>query len=108
MRIVQYFSSNPKAAPIELVFPTIYNYFSKVQVVQSIPTKDEQSVGTALNVKYFVKDYISTAAKYSSSEVEKILLLLYEYNLRNIGVNDPGTEDGELLKEMVVKMMAPL
>jgi DNA polymerase III subunit delta len=109
LRIVQYFGSNPKAAPIELIFPTLYNYFSKVQVVYTLPSKDENSVNSVLGGRnYFWKEYVSTTTKYAYPEIEKILLLLYEYNLRNLGVNDVGTDDAELLKEMVVKMMAPL
>lgn len=109
LRIVQYFASNPKAAPIELIFPTLYNYFSKVQVVYTLASKDEQSVANVLGVRnYFWKDYVSTTTKYAYPEIEKILLLLYEYNLRNLGINDIGTDDAELLKEMVVKMITPL
>jgi DNA polymerase-3 subunit delta len=109
VRIVQYFGNNPKAAPLPLVFPSLYNFFSKVQVVYSVASRDEKSVAAALGVHaYFVKDYISTSTKFSSSEIEKLLLLLYEYNLRNLGVNDGGTDDAELLKEMIVKMIAPL
>lgn len=109
MRIVQYFGSNPKAAPLQLVFPSLYNFFSKVLVVYSVPSKDEKTIASALGVNaWFVKDYISTATRFSFQEIEKLLLLLYEYNLRNLGVNDAGTEDAELLKEMVVKMIAPL
>ncbi|RZK12563.1 MAG: DNA polymerase III subunit delta [Flavobacterium sp.] len=109
IRIVQYFGSNPKAAPLQLVFPSLYNFFSKVQVVYSVPSKDEKTVASAIGVNaWFVKDYISTSTKFSYPEIEKVLLLLYEYNLRNLGVNDGGTEDAELLKEMVVKMIAPL
>ena len=73
-----------------------------------MPNKDEQSVGAAIGVKFFVKEYISTATRYSYPEVEKILLLLYEYNLRNVGINDAGTDDAGLLKEMMVKIIAPL
>lgn len=108
IRIVNYFSANPKAGPIELILPTLYNFFSKVQIVHTSPSKDEQSIAAALGVKFFVKEYITTSARYTYQEIEKILLLLYEYNLRNLGVNDIGTDDGELLKEMVVKMIAPL
>ena len=109
VRIVQYFESNPKAAPLQLVFPSLYNFFSKVQVVYTVSSKDEKTVAASIGVNaWFVKDYMSTATKFSYQEIEKILLLLYEYNLRNLGVNDAGTEDAELLKEMVVKMIAPL
>jgi DNA polymerase III subunit delta len=107
VRIIQYFGANPKAAPLQLIFPALYNFFSKVLMVYSVPARDEKSVGAAIGVHaFFVKDYMQTAMKFSHHEIEKVLLLLHEYNLRNIGVNDAGTEDADLLKEMVVKMIA--
>lgn len=107
IRIVQYFGSNPKAAPLQLVFPSLYNFFSKVQVIYSVSSKDEKAVAAALGVNaWFVKDYIITSSRFKPGEIEKLLLLLYEYNLRNLGVNDAGTDDAGLLKEMVVKMIA--
>jgi len=107
VRIIQYFAANPKAAPLQLVFPSLYNFFSKVLMVYSIPSRDEKTVASAIGVhSFFVRDYIQTAIKFSHPEMEKLLLLLYEYNLRNIGINDAGTDDKDLLKEMVVKMIA--
>jgi DNA polymerase-3 subunit delta len=107
IRIIQYFESNPKAAPIQLIFPSLYNYFSKVQMIYSVPTRDEKSVAAAIGVNaWFVKDYLQTAMKYSSQEIEKILLLLHQYNLKGIGINDIGSTDAMLLKEMTVKMIA--
>jgi DNA polymerase-3 subunit delta len=107
VRIIQYFAANPKAAPLQLIFPSLYNFFSKVMMIYGVPGRDEKSVGAAIGVHaFFVKDYMQAAAKFNHHEVEKVLLLLYEYNLRNIGVNDAGTEDADLLKEMVVKMIA--
>ena len=109
IRIVQYFGANPKAAPFPLILPSLYNFFSKVQVVYTVSSKDEKAIASAIGINnYFVKDYISTSTKFSYPEIEKLLLLLYEYNLRNVGINDGGTDDAELLKEMVVKMIAPL
>jgi len=106
MRIIQYFESNPKAAPLPLVFPALYNYFSKVQMVYTANVRDEKMLATAIGVSpWFVKDYITTASRFSAAEVEDIILLLHRYNLRSIGINDPGTEDSQLLKEMVIKMI---
>jgi len=107
VRIIQYFGANPKAAPLQLIFPSLYNFFSKVLMVYSVGARDEKTVAAAIGVHpFFVKDYIQTAMKFGHHEIEKVLLLLYEYNLRNIGINDAGTEDADLLKEMVVKMIA--
>lgn len=107
VRIIQYFDSNPKAAPIQLIFPSLYNFFSKVQMIYSVSSRDEKSVAAAIGVHpYFVRDYLQTAMKFSSREVEKVLLLLHQYNLKGIGVNDIGSSDAMLLKEMTVKMIA--
>ena len=107
IRIIQYFDANPKAAPIQLIFPSLYNFFSKVMMVYAVPSKNEKEVAAAIGVNnFFVRDYVQAATRYSHHEVEKLLLLLHQYNLRGLGVNDAGSSDAMLLKEMVVKMMA--
>lgn len=107
MRIINYFEANPKAGPLQLIFPSLYNFFSKVQMIYSVPTRDEKSVAAAIGVNsFFVRDYLQTALKFSNQEVEKVILLLHQYNLKGIGIGDAGTSDSMLLKEMVVKMIA--
>ena len=54
-----------------------------------------------------MKDYIQTATRFSNEEIEKLILLLHQYNLKGVGINDSGTSDGMLLKEMVAKMIIP-
>jgi DNA polymerase-3 subunit delta len=107
IRIVQYFEANPKAAPIQLVLPSLYGFFSKVFMVFGAGTTDEKGVAAAIGVNpFFVKDYMKAANVYNFQGVERILLLLHQYNLKSIGINSPGTEDGSLLKEMLYKMTA--
>ena len=106
IRIIQYFEGNPKAAPIQLILPSLYNFFSKVQMIHSLPARDEKSAAAAIGVNaFFIKDYLQTAQRYSYAAVERVLLLLHQYNLKSIGIDDSGTPDAMLLKEMVVKMM---
>lgn len=106
IRIIQYFSSNPKAAPIQQVLPSLYGYFSKIYALHSLSSVNEKMAATALGVNpFFVKDYLIAYKNYNLASVEKILLLLNHYNLRSVGVQDAGTEDAELLKELVIKMM---
>ena len=107
IRIIHYFEANPKAAPIQMILPALYNYFSKVFMLYSLPSITEQSAAAALGVNpFFVKEYIATARRYDYEGIEKVLLLLHQYNLRSIGVHDAGTSDAGLLKELAVKMIA--
>lgn len=107
IRIIQYFEANPKAAPIQMVLPSLYTLFSKAFMIFGVNSKDEKTIAATIGVvPFFVKDYLKTASMYSYSGVEKCLLLLHQYNLKSIGVGDAGTEDASLLKEMIVKMMS--
>jgi len=106
MRIIQYFEANPKAAPIQLVLPTLYNLFSKTYMIFGQSSKDDKTIAANIGVNaWFVKDYLLVARNYGYNGVEKALLLLHHYNLRSVGVNDTGSSDASLMKEMVAKMV---
>jgi DNA polymerase-3 subunit delta len=105
MRIINYFSANPKAGPIQMVLPALYNFFSKMNLVFGVKG-GEKEIAAALGVHpFFVKDYTNAARQYGAEGAERAILLLHAYNLRSIGINDSGVEDGELMKELVYKMM---
>ena len=107
IQIIQYFEANPKAAPIQLILPSLYSFFSKVFMIYGLNSRDEKTVATSLGVNpYFVRDYLKATTVYSYPDVEKLILLLNEYNLKSIGIRNSGTPDASLLKEMVVKMIA--
>ncbi len=106
IRIVQYFESNPKANPIQLVLPSLYSFFSKVFMVFGA-SGDEKAVAAQIGVNpYFAKDYIQAAKLYAYPGVEKVLMLLHQYNLKSVGVGNGSAGDGSLMKELVIKMMS--
>ncbi len=106
IRIISYFENNPKAAPIQQILPTLYNFFSKTYMLFGPAGYDEKTAAASIGVNpFFIKDYLLAAKNYAYEGVEAALLLLHEYNLKSIGVNSFATEDSSLLKEMTVKMM---
>ncbi|RPD42411.1 DNA polymerase III subunit delta [Chitinophaga barathri] len=107
MRIVKYFTANPKAAPIQMLIPALYNYFSKMNLLFGIKG-GEKEMAAALGVHpFFLKDYTAAARKFGPEGTERAILLLHRYNLRSIGIGDSGNEDGELLKELVFRILRP-
>src|SRR6185369_8630378 len=107
IQIIQYFEANPKAAPIQLILPSLYTFFSKAFMIYGLNTRDEKTIAASLGINpFFIKDYLRTITLYSYTDIEKLLLLLSDYNLKSIGINNPGATDASLLKEMVVKMIA--
>jgi DNA polymerase-3 subunit delta len=106
LRIINYFGQNPKAGPIQLLLPSLYGFFSKVYMLFGTDIRDEKSVEALLGMGSFIaKKYVAAARKYELAGVSRVLLLLHAYNLRAIGVQDAGTDDAQLMKELVVKMM---
>jgi DNA polymerase III subunit delta len=107
IRIIQYFEANPKAGPIQMILPSLYSFFSKVFMIFGAGTNDEKTIAASIGVNpFFMKEYMQAARLYSYPAVEKALLLLHQYNLRSVGVNDSGTDDASLLKELVVKIVS--
>lgn len=107
IKIIQYFEKNPKAAPIQLILPSLYSFFSKVYMLHKATTNDEKQLATLLSVNnFFVKDYIQAAKNYNYAATEKVLLLLHHYNLKSVGIQNINTNDAELMKEFVIKAIA--
>jgi DNA polymerase-3 subunit delta len=104
-QIIQYFEDNPKAAPIQMLLPVLYAYFSKVYMILSAKG-DEKTIAAKTGINnWFLKEYRQTASIYGYQGVENSLLLLHAYNLKSVGVNANNNSDAALLKELLAKMM---
>ncbi len=105
IRILQYFEANPKVAPIQMVLPSLYSFFSKVYMISGI-SGGESDIARQIGVgPYFVKPYLQASKAYSYQKTEEILLLLHQYNLKSLGVHAGRVDDAELLKEMVARIL---
>jgi len=106
IRIINYFEADPKAGPIMMVLPVLYNLFSKTYVLIGLGGGDDKSVADAIGVSPFVlRNYKLAAKNYGGEGVDNALLLLHHYYMRSVGVGDTGTEDAALMKELVGKMV---
>ncbi|HUS03071.1 MAG TPA: DNA polymerase III subunit delta [Chitinophagaceae bacterium] len=104
--IIQYFEGNPKAAPIQMLLPALYNHFSKVLTVFQMPDKTEKALRPMFyNNPYAARQALETVLNYSYSGVEQTLMLLHEYNLKSVGVNSIAISDASLMKELAVKII---
>ncbi len=63
-------------------------------------------INSSVNNIFAARQAIETLKNYGYDGVERTILLLHAYNLKSIGVNDMGTADASLLKELAVKMVS--
>ena len=106
IRIIQYFEANPKAGPVQMLLPALYNHFSKVITIFQMTDKSEKAL-TPLFYRnpLAVKQALETVINYSYNGVEHALMLLHEYNLKSIGIRNSGMTDASLMKEIAVKII---
>lgn len=105
-RIINYFSGNQKTHHITQTISSLYYFFSKLLLIHYIKDRSQQNVASTLKVNpFFVKDYEAAAQRYSAAKVVAIIALLREYDLRSKGYNGNTTPAGELLREMVFKIL---
>jgi len=105
-RIVNYFAANPKDNPLVMTIALLGGYFSKVLTYHYLPDKSQNNVAAALKVNpFFVKDYTLAAGNYPPGKTMDVISLLRQYDLRSKGFEGNSTEEGELLKEMVFRII---
>jgi DNA polymerase-3 subunit delta len=106
IRIIQYFEANPKAGPIQLILPVLYTYFSKLYGMTGKSVVTEGDLKSAFPFPFnAAKDALLCYNNYGYEGIQQCLLMLYHYNLRSLGVEDAGTDNASLLKEMVTKIL---
>lgn len=102
-RIIHYFDANPKANPIQMVIPSLYNYFSKLAMYVSLA--DKSNAATELGISpYGLNDYKEAATKYAPQKVERIIGYLRETDKKSKGVDNYSIEHGDLMRELVFKI----
>lgn len=107
-RIVNYFGDNPKSNPLVVTLPVLFKFFRDLLTFhyQKKSTPNMQEMARLLGINpYFIKDYEEGARRYSAGKCARVISLIREYDLKSKGVGNAGTPDGELLKELVFKIM---
>jgi DNA polymerase-3 subunit delta len=104
--IVHYFADNPKDNPVTLSIASLFSYFSKLLKYHYLTDKSKNNVAAVLKINpYFVRDYEISASKYNVSKTVKTISLLRTYDMKSKGFGDLSSEPGDLLKELVFKIM---
>lgn len=104
--IVHHFANNPKDNPVTLSIASLFSYFSKLLAYHYLTDKSKNNVAAVLKVNpYFVKDYEISASKYNVSKTVQIISLLRTYDMKLKGFGDMSSEPGDLLKELIFKIL---
>lgn len=105
-RIINYFSENQKDNPITLTIASLFSLFVRILAYHYITDKSKNNVAAILKVNpFFVRDYETAAARYNIPKTVRVIELLRIFDLKSKGCGDTGTESGDLLKELIYKIL---
>jgi DNA polymerase III subunit delta len=105
-QIVNYFAANPKSSPMVLTIPQLFSYFIKILTYHKLAVKSRNEVASALGVNpYFIGEYETAAKAYPEHKVLSVISTIREYDLKSKGVNSGTANEGDMLKELVWKIL---
>jgi len=88
------------------VITNLYAYFTKVMIVNSLNNRIPKNVASVIGVNpYYVNEYIVAANNYRGNKCPQIISYLREYDAYSKGIDSPSTDDAELLRELVFKIL---
>ncbi len=108
-RIANNFEANPKRNPLIMVIASMASFFTKVYMLHFLKNAPDAEAQKKLGLRspYALKEYRSAIRHFSLAKTEQIIADLKSYDLMAKGVDfvTTGKEDGELLKEMMWKVV---
>ncbi|MCB0450228.1 MAG: DNA polymerase III subunit delta [Confluentibacter sp.] len=106
-RIVNYFAENPKDNPMVVTVTLLFNFFSQLLQFHGLTDKSPRNVASALKVNpYFVNEYVLAAKNYPMKKVSEVISVLREFDVKSKGVGSNAVPQGDLLKELLVKIVS--
>ncbi len=105
-RIATHFSSNQKNYPLVITISMLYVLFSKIMCLYFIESANPNAIAKEIGVNpFFIKDYITGKNNYSKRKLFQIISILNDYDLKSKGYGNSSTTEGELLKEIIFKIL---
>lgn len=106
-QIIKYFEENPKTNPLQMTLSVLFNFFSYLMLAYYAPEKSEQGIAAQLGLKspWQSKDYLAAMRKYSGVKVMQIIGEIRYCDAKSKGVGNSSLGDGELLRELVYKIL---
>ena len=106
-RIAQYFEKNPKNNPLQPTLAVLFNYFSNLLIGYYSKDKSESGLMVAMGLKssFQLKDYLTGMKHYTAMRVFLSIGEIRKADARSKGVDNSSASDGDILKELLYKIM---
>ena len=108
LKISRFFASNPGNHPLVLTIGNLFSYFSKLLLLHSRQARDVYAIANVLKLpQRFAPEYAAAIKRYNLPKVLQNIEYIHQVDLHSKGINYniSKEKEGELLKELVYKLM---
>ena len=103
---IAHYLATDKEHKLFLSVGLLSSYFSKLAIMHAGQGLSQNDLASAMKVPpFFVRDYANAARHYPPARLKEIQHLLREAHLNSKGVGNASAEDGELLRELLTRIM---
>lgn len=106
-KIIKYFEENPKTNPIQMTLSLLFGFFSNLMLAYYAPEKSEQGIANMLGLRtsWQAKDYLAAMRRYNGVKTMQIIGEIRYADAKSKGVGNPSLSDGDILRELVFKIL---
>ncbi len=105
-QIADYFAGNTRRNPPIMLVAFLFSFFSKLLLAAFSSSKTEKELVTTLKISPFAaRDYTNALRRYSLTKIIENINLLKESDLKLKGVNSGSEDEGQIFKELVVRLI---
>ncbi len=105
-RIINFFAENKKAPPVQMVLSTLFSFFSNLMIFHYLPSKTAESAAAEFKIHPFIaRNYVQAARTFNAMKTMHIIGYIRETDARSKGIDNQSAGDGDLLKELVFKIL---
>lgn len=106
-KIIKYFEENPKTNPIQMTLSLLFSFYSNLMLAYYAPDKSDQGIAAMLGLKtpWQARDYMAAMRKYSGMKTMQIVGEIRYADAKSKGVNNSSMNDGDILRELVFKIL---
>lgn len=108
LKICLYFGANTSANPLIPLLMNLFNYFSKLLLIQEKGISDQNAAAKLIGVNpYFVSEYLDACRRYNIMKIIINLQLIQTADLQAKGIAFAGgkEKDADILKDLIFQLM---
>lgn len=105
-QIVSYFEANPKNGPLVVVIGNMFGFFAKLMRMHFMQGASDGEIASKTGIPPFqVSKHKPYLRVYNPKKISANIATLHEYDLKSKGLGNSQFTDGELMRELIFKLM---